>query len=437
MAFAASPPCIAPSPRRAARAGYRSRLIIAWAIAIAALAFPAAGLLAYAGILAYRHARTMRLVPTARSGLALADADPPDAPVCIVVPAHNEERVVAGLIESLRAQDHPRLSVVLSLDRCTDGTRAAALDAIAGDPRFHLHEIDRCPDDWAGKVHAIWSAVERAPAARDADFLLFADADTVFSPRCVSACVAMMAHRGLDLLSLLSTLTTDRWFERCIQPVAGLELVYQFPLTRSNAPNAVRPFANGQFMLFRAQAYRRVGGHAAVRGELLEDLALARLVAERGLAPGVALADGVLRCRMYPDWPAFRRGWKRIYTESAKRRSSRLRRSAWRVRALGASLPACTLALIAVSAAALVARPGGLDLGAPRLGAALGVAALAAWWWALARIYASCASPRWAVFAAPWAFWSVGSILADAARDLRRGVPTQWGGRTYARADRA
>lgn len=400
------------------------------------LAFPAAGLLIYACVLAYRHARTMRLVPTARAGLALADANPPTRSVCVVVPAHNEERVIAGLIDSLKAQEYPRLSVVLSLDRCADSTLAVARERISADSRFHIHAVDACPDDWAGKVHAIWSAVQGTDAARDADLLLFADADTVFSPRCVAACVAILERRGLDLLSLLSTLTTSEWFERVVQPVAGMELVYQFPLTRSNAPNAVRPFANGQFMLFRADAYRRLGGHLSVRSELLEDLALARLTTEHGLAPGVALADGLLHCRMYPDWTAFRRGWKRIYTESAKRRSSRLRRSALRVRTLGSALPVCALALALLSGAALTLRPDSMDMGAPRFGLALGLVALAAWAWALARVYATSGSPRAAVLAAPWAFWQVGSILSEAARDLRRGVPTQWGGRTYARPDR-
>jgi glycosyltransferase involved in cell wall biosynthesis len=413
------------------------RLIIAWAIAIAALAFPAAGLLLYAVALFHRHARTMRCVPTARAGLEWAASRTPTGSVCLIVPAHNEQDVVGTLIDSLRSQDYPRLSVVLSLDRCTDDTRAAAERHIAGDPRFHIHAVDTCPDDWAGKVHAIWSAVQGVESARQADYLLFADADTIFDQRCVSACVAYLEERRLDLFSLLSTLTTERWFEKIVQPVAAMELVYQFPLTRCNAPDARRPFANGQFMLFRADAYRKVGGHAAVKDELLEDIALARRVTELGLAPGVALADGLLRCRMYPDWQAFRRGWKRIYTESAKRRSSRLRRSAWRVRTLGAILPACTIALAVLSAAALAARPEGLDPGAPRFGLMLAVAALAAWWWALARIYATGGSPRWAVFAAPWGFWSVGAILAEAARDLRRGIPTLWAGRAYRRPDRS
>lgn len=379
----------------------------------------------------------MRRIPTARAGLASALDRPPTGAVCVIVPAHNEEDVIGTLVDSLKAQDHPRLSVVLSLDRCTDATARVARERIGDDGRFHLHEVKACPDDWAGKVHAIWSAVQGAEAARRADYLLFADADTIFDPRCVSACVALLEHRRLDLFSLLSTLTTDRWFEKIIQPVAGMELVYQYPLTRSNAPDARRPFANGQFMLFRAEAYRKVGGHAAVKDELLEDIALARRVAEHGLAPGVALADGLLRCRMYPDWDSFRRGWKRIYTESAKRRSSRLRRSALRVRLLGVVLSACTLALVAISAAALVARPPGLDPGAPRFGLMLGLGALGLWWWALARIYRSGGSPTWAVFLAPWGFWSVGSILAEAARDLRRGVPTHWAGRAYLRPDRA
>src|SRR5204862_6144625 len=95
-----------------------------------------------------------------------------------------------------------------------------------------------------------------------------ADADTSFTPGCVAASLALMRERKLDLLSLLSTLSFDTWFERIVQPAATLELMRQYPLTLANAAMDRRPFANGQFMLFTREAYEDVGGHEAVKSSL-------------------------------------------------------------------------------------------------------------------------------------------------------------------------
>src|SRR5512138_895837 len=78
----------------------------------------------------------MRVVPTLRLGQRLAAADPPIGRVCVVVPAYNEAPVIAGLVQSLRAETYPRLRVVLALDRCRDDTAAIARAAIGDDDRF-------------------------------------------------------------------------------------------------------------------------------------------------------------------------------------------------------------------------------------------------------------------------------------------------------------
>ena len=292
------------------------------------------------GLIGYRVQRTMRILPTLRFGQTLAAADPPTGRVCVVVPAYNEARVIGGLVASLRAETYRQVRYVLALDRCTDDTAALARAAIAGDERFEIVEIDACPSDWAGKVHAVHAGVTRSRGAADADFLLFADADTLFSPGCIASALALMRERKLDLLSLLSTLTHDTWFERVVQTAAALELMRHFPLTRVNGVDGRRrAFANGQFMLFRRDTYDAIGGHEAVKDALLEDLALARRVDDGTRRLGVFMADGLFHCRMYADWPQFRRGWKRIYTEAASRRAKRL--STWSNRRSDGSARCC------------------------------------------------------------------------------------------------
>ncbi|MBL8761580.1 MAG: glycosyltransferase [Phycisphaerae bacterium] len=404
-------------------------MIHVWHISIMFLAGFAAALLVFWLIAIYRIARTMVLVPTARSARALRASVAAGESVCVVIPAHNESLVIEKLVASLLAQDHPSLHVVLALDRCTDDTAARARALIKSDPRFTIVEITACPDDWAGKVHAIHSAVTRAEQARRADVLIFADADTTFAPDCVGTTLRLMNHRGLQLLSLVSTLTFGHWFEKLLQPAAGMELMKQFPLVRAARATGRRPFANGQFIMIRREAYEKIGGHEAVRDELLEDLAIARLAAGHELPTGVFLADTVLHCSMYPAYPAFRRGWKRIYTESANRRPERLRQWAWRCRAISSLLPLCALVFTII---AVISWPGEWA-GVHAHAVALGVSALAVYFAGAAVVYRLGHAPLWSVPGYPIGSWMVGGILLEAARDLDENKPIIWGGREYKR----
>lgn len=416
---------------------------LALSILLASLVLAAIACAAYHLAILYHIVRTAFRIPTAAAGLALPEAAADLPSVCVVIPAHNEEASIASLARSLKAQDYPNLHVVFCLDRCTDGTEQilreelgeAAGEGAEGadqDERFTILNIAACPADWAGKVHAIHRGVTDVPAAGTAQLLLFADADTVFHPSCIRAGQALLRHRDLGMLSLLSTLTVHAWFERIVQPAASLELVRQYPLTRANSRTRPRAFANGQFMLFTRAAYEQVGGHAATRGALLEDIELARLCAKAKIPIGLFPAADMLRCRMYESWPQFRRGWKRIFIEAANRRPARLRTSARRLRLFGAMLPAASAAALVVG---LVADPeggGGLAL----VAACSGAAGLVAFFAAIAGFALRAGASPFAAPLYPIGAWLTARILSEAACDLRDGTPTVWAGRTYVREAR-
>jgi chlorobactene glucosyltransferase len=397
-----------------------------WAAIGTALSVGLIGTIILWGSIWIRVEHWMRVVPTLRLGQRLAAAEPPSGRVCVVVPAYNEAHVIDALVRSLRAEAYPQLSVVLALDRCRDDTAAIARAAIDGDERFEIVEIDSCPPQWAGKVHAVHAGVTRSRAAATAEYLLFADADTVFAPGCIAAAVAMLRHRKLDLLSLLSTLSHDTWFERVVQTAAVFELLRQYPLTRANARGERRAFANGQFMLFTRDAYRSVGGHESVKHALLEDLALARLIEEQGRKAGVFLAAGLFHCRMYGSWAEFRRGWKRIYIEAANRKARKLAQSAWWSRSLGSIFPVWMLG--AGPLAALVIA-GDAPMGWTLL--TLWPIALLLWLGALMRISSLAHAPRWTAPLHIVGAWLTANLLSEAAHDLRSRKPTRWGGRDY------
>lgn len=370
---------------------------------------------------------TNRLLPTARVGIALSESTPPTQRVCVIVPCHNEAGNIATLIGSLRDQDYDRLRVVLALDRCSDDTLGVARSAIGDDARFEVVEIEECPDDWAGKVHAAHSGYNRSEHAKGSDVLIFTDADTWLDPACVRSCVALLNDRGLDFLSLLSTLNAQAWYERMVQPITAFELARQYPLLRVNREDSrKRAFANGQFMMFTADVYQAIDGHVGVKDAILEDIAFARRVEYDGHAGGLLLADNMLKCRMYDSWEEYLRGWKRIYTESANREVRRLKRYAVRTPMLCVVLPLCSVVLVVMSL--LVG-----DDSTRWVGVFIGGLGLLGWLVGLASVYHMSRAPMRDIAGSVIGAVLTGRIFWSAARDLSSGTPTQWGGRSYVR----
>lgn len=426
------------APRRGSYACARMSLPdVAFFVFFSILVAMSLPLIVYWLVVFVRIRQTVSGLPTGMDGIALAERSrTPDRPVLVVVPAHNEAGSIAPLIRSLREQDHERFRVVLALDRCTDATAAVARQEIGADHRFEVCEISEVEEGWAGKVNAVRVGIERSGFAAEAEFFLFTDADCLLHPSCLRATVALAEERDLDLLSFLNEYPSEAWYESLVQPAAGFELMRQYPLLRANrTDDRQRPFANGQFMLFRAGFYRDMGGHATVRDELLEDLALAKAVKARGGRAGALLSGGMVRCRMYESWGDFKRGWRRIYTEAAHRRSSRISRAAWRVRLLGVLMPAAVVFSGVGAAVSFLysALPGSGLLAV----CVLVVLSLGALLLASAQILRVARGSLTLAPLVPVGYWLVSEILFKAADQLVDGQPTNWGGRSYVREDRS
>jgi chlorobactene glucosyltransferase len=232
--------------------------------------------------------------------------------VSILVPARNEERSIAGCISSLLAQDYPDFEVLVLDDSSSDRTGAMVSALVAGNPRNRLLTGTPLPPGWTGKN---WACHQLSQAATG-DWLLFTDADTVHSPGALSAAITLAAATRADLFSAWPRLITLSLGERLIIPVLHIIALGWFPLAflrllqalpRVAAlfpPRILRAWggANGQFVLFRRSAYERIGGHAAVRDHIVEDVALGREVALR-IGEGMRLvncdASRFIDCRMY------------------------------------------------------------------------------------------------------------------------------------------
>ena len=217
--------------------------------------------------------------------------------VSLLVPARNEAANVGACVRSLLGQRYPRLEVLVLDDRSEDETPAILERERARDARLVVLEGREPPPGWTGKN---WACHQLALAACG-EVLLFADADTEFiDPDAVQAIVRTLQASRADLLSGLPRQVLGTVGERLLVPMFYWAFLSFTPLALGlvwRRPAFAR--AVGQLMAFRRDAYDAVGGHAAVRGSVVDDLDLARRVAGARLAGRVMDATSLVRCRMY------------------------------------------------------------------------------------------------------------------------------------------
>ncbi|WP_189077739.1 glycosyltransferase [Mangrovihabitans endophyticus] len=213
--------------------------------------------------------------------------------VAVLLPLRDEaDRVGPCLAALLGQRGLTHLDIVVLDDGSGDGT-ADVVRAVGGD-KVRLLTGAPLPDGWLGKPHACQQLADAAP---DAEVLVFVDADVVLAPDAVAAAVT---HRTTTLLSPYPKITGAG---RLVQPLLQWSWLTFLPLRameRSARPSLAA--AGGQWLVVGRAGYDAAGGHAAVRDQVLEDVALARAVKRSGGT--IALADGsrLATCRMYESW---------------------------------------------------------------------------------------------------------------------------------------
>ena len=130
--------------------------------------------------------------------------------------------------------------------------------------------------------------------------LVFVDADVVLAPDAVRRIEALLAGSGLDLASPYPRQVAQTAAERLVQPLLQWSWLTTLPLPLAEqSPRPSLTAANGQVLAITAAMHQRIGGHARVRGEVLEDVALARVVKAVGGRAGVTDGTDLAHCRMY------------------------------------------------------------------------------------------------------------------------------------------
>ena len=225
----------------------------------------------------------------------------------VIVPARNEEQRLGACLESLVSQSEEifklgrdwELIVVddQSTDRTTDIARS-----FAGVTATRAGPLEK---GWTGKNNAIWTAARKARGR----WLLFTDADTVHEPGDLHRAMHEAARHNAGVLSYSPRQIVTGLAQRTLMPLVFSELALAYPPAKVSDPNQRIAAANGQFLLVEREAYRRLGGHAAVADNVLEDVALAFLAKRRKVGLRFRYAPDAVATRMYSTTEAMIEGW--------------------------------------------------------------------------------------------------------------------------------
>ncbi|SDD14000.1 hopene-associated glycosyltransferase HpnB [Streptomyces prasinopilosus] len=342
--------------------------------------------------------------------------------VCVVVPARDEAAVLPVSLPTLLAQDYPgRAEVFLVDDGSTDGTGRLArelADRHGGLP-LTVGSPGEPPAGWTGKLWAVRHGIGLA-RARAPEYLLLTDADIAHASDSLRRLVAAARTGGFDVVSQMARLRVDGFWERMIVPAFVYFFAQLYPFRRIGRDGSRTAAAAGGCVLLRAEAAERARIPDAVRQAVIDDVALARAVKDRGGRVWLGLADGVESVRPYPR-PAD------LWHMVSRCAYAQLRHS-----------PVLLAGTVAGLALVYLVPPVAVVAGTAA-GSAPAVAAGAAAWLVMAGTYVPMLryyrQPPWLAPLLPFTAFLYLLMTVDSAVRHHRGRGAAWKGRTYPRPD--
>lgn len=235
----------------------------------------------------------------------------PLSSLSVLLPARDEADNITPCLDTVLAcsTGGRHVEIIVLDDRSGDGTGAIA--AAAGGDRIRVLPGRDLPEGWMGKSHACAQLAEAAGG----DWLLFLDADIRLHPAVLSAALITAEAQGRGLVTGFPRQITGSWLEKLVVPLMNFTVFCHLPIPLvrgSGDPRFVA--AHGGFMLIHRDSYARTGGHGAIRGELVDDMAMARAFKRAGEPVTLADLTDYAEMRMYHQakevWNGYR---KNIY----------------------------------------------------------------------------------------------------------------------------
>ncbi|HXJ06604.1 MAG TPA: glycosyltransferase [Candidatus Acidoferrum sp.] len=226
--------------------------------------------------------------------------------ITAIVPARNEEAVIAACVESL-AQQPEVVEIIVVNDQSSDNTAEIVRALMPKIPHLRLLETQELPSGWVGKNNAVFLGAKEAKSP----WLLFTDADAELLPGAATRALQTAQESSAVLVSFSPEQVTQTWYEKALIPFIYIRLSKHFSFDAVNNPASSAAAANGQFLMIQRDAYNSIGGHAAIAAHVLEDLALARRAKAAGFRLWFGSGKGIVRVRMYRSLRAMWQGWRK------------------------------------------------------------------------------------------------------------------------------
>lgn len=216
--------------------------------------------------------------------------------VSILVPARNEEDNITTCALSLLKQDYPDFEVIILDDHSTDQTAALLNELAKSWQGLIVLSGQPTPENQTGKNWACSQLFHRASG----ELLFFTDADTIHHPLMLKRSVAALLGEGADMITGYPKQLLGTFGEKLLVPFFSWAILVFFPLGIAyNIRSSIFTTAVGQMMLFKREAYQKIGGHEGVSSSIVDDLSLAREIHANGFKWRTVYIADLISCRMY------------------------------------------------------------------------------------------------------------------------------------------
>ncbi len=235
--------------------------------------------------------------------------------VSVCIPARNEETRIGPCLDGFLNQDYPNYEVIILDDQSTDGTWKLLQKYAKKTRRFKLMKGKPLPSGWMGKS---WACHQLSFKAKG-EWLLFTDADTWHQPDSLKRAVQAAENNSSDMVSCMTGQVTKTWMEYLIVPVMCYDLISFFPkrfILKQGSPFSQLVWANGQFIFFRRETYKAIGGHTAVKNRIDEDMTFGKVVIGKGYRLSLFNGSHITTCRMYTSAKDVWEGFSKIMFQS-------------------------------------------------------------------------------------------------------------------------
>lgn len=245
---------------------------------------------------------------TTRAATVFDQPEPePLLELTVIIPARNEEECIGTCLESLvrQSEDVFQLGRDWELMVVDDGSTDRTAEIAHGFPGVTTVKAAKLEKGWTGKANAVWTAARGARGK----WLLFTDADTIHEPGALHRGIHEATRHKAGMLSYSPRQIVSGLAQRTLMPLVFCELAAAYPPAKVSDPGQRVAAANGQFLLVEREAYRRIGGHPAVRDKVLEDVELAFIAKRRKVGLWFRYAADAVSTRMYRSTAAMIEGW--------------------------------------------------------------------------------------------------------------------------------